>query len=210
MRLLSVSPAPQLTASIHGAVPTIHSARAMPLQVSAAIRGPCWLTQNPLHAVWTELSRDKQNVPHRCTERSEMVHFLLPWNGGKSSTEQTTSGGEVMKLRGAVRITTVTISQFGGLNKGCVYPGIATEKKKKTCKDNSQATVFSSGLIYKESTDNTRFPGAVHKSKISSCHYHGKDPQRGRWTIQGCFFLAFYFEMMIDSPAVVRNNRETP
>lgn len=35
-----------------------------------------------------------------------------------------------MKLRGAVRITTVTISQFGGSNKGCVYSGIATEKKK--------------------------------------------------------------------------------
>lgn len=47
-----------------------------------------------------------------------------------------------MKLRGAVRITTVTISQFGGLNKGCVYSGIATEKKKLQRQQPSNSILF--------------------------------------------------------------------
>lgn len=89
-----LSPTPQLTTNTH-------TARAVPLQVLTAIRGPRWLNQSPLQGVWTEPSRDKQRgtMPvHRALRNDS---FLLLWNGGKSSTEQTTSGVEVIKLRRA-------------------------------------------------------------------------------------------------------------
>lgn len=81
-------------------------------------------------------------------------------------------------------------------------------RKQKCCKYNSQATVFSSGLIDRESTDNSHFPEAVRKSKIFFWHCCGKILREEDEPFKDEFFF-FYFKIKY-SPAVVRKNREIP
>lgn len=71
----------------------------------------------------------------------------------------------------------MALSQFGAMNKRCVYFEIATEKRQVARTAAERPSPLLGAPLQKEIQVMNHFPGAACKSKLSFCYYHVKDPQ---------------------------------